>query len=258
MTTVPIAQAGGRTSAAAMLRVEMSDGLRAIYREPTALLFSIAMPLAFFLLFASLYGREVVDGTPVGTTMLATFGTFGVMAVTLMNPGLTVADERERGWLRAKRVTALPTWVLLTGKVIASLPYAVGVLAAMSIAAAALGALSADLVTLLRLVGVMVLGALPFALISLAVGFRAGSNAGAAILNAILIPSAVASGLWIPLDQLPAVFSDIAPFLPTYHLAQLGLSQLSGGPVLTHILVLIATAGLAGALAALSYRSSPP
>lgn len=258
MTAAPIAEATTRPSALAMLRVEMTDGLRAIYREPTALFFSIVMPLAFFLLFASLYGREVVDGTPVGTTMLATFGTFGVLAVTLMNPGLTVAEERERGWLRAKRITALPTWALLAGKVLAALPYAIGVMVAMTAAAAALGALSADLGTLLRLVAVMLLGALPFALISLAVGFRASPNAGAAILNAILIPSAIVSGLWMPLEQLPAILQDIAPFLPTYHLSQLGLAQLTGGPVLPHILALLVTAAIGGGLAALSYRSSPP
>ena len=64
---------------------------------------------------------------------------------------------------------------------------------------------------------VLVVGALPFALLSLAIGFQVGSGTAAAVLNAVLIPSAVVSGLWMPLSMMPAFFADIARFLPTYH-----------------------------------------
>lgn len=242
----------------AMLRAEVAEGLRAIVREPTALLFSVAMPVGFFALFASLYGGGDAGGIPVGTTMLATFGAYGVLAVTLMNPGIGVAEDRERGWLRTKRVSAAPVGVVLAGKVISALPYAVGVLAAMAAAAAATGGLDAAPSALLRLIAVLVLGALPFALLGLAVGFRAGPNAAAAILNGVLIPAAIASGLWIPLDQLPDAVSRIAPVLPTYHLAQLGLAQLSGGGAGVHALALVATGVVAAGLAAVSYRSARP
>jgi ABC-2 type transport system permease protein len=95
---------------------------------------------------------------------------------------------------------------------------------------------------------------LPFALLSLAIGFQVGSGAAAAVLNAILIPSAVVSGLWMPLDIMPAFFRDVAPFLPAYHLSELARAQLTGGPVLTHVLVLLGTAIVAAVLAAVSYR----
>lgn len=73
----------------------------------------------------------------------------------------------------------------------------------------------------------LVAGALPFALLGLAVGFLASANATPAILHAVLIPSAVASGLWMPLELLPAPIQAVAPVLPTYHLAQLALAQLN-------------------------------
>jgi ABC-2 type transport system permease protein len=234
-----------------VLGVEIADELRIIRREPTAWFFSILMPVAFFALFVSIFGHERPGA---GTTMLACFGTFGVLSVTLMNPGIGVAQDRERGWLRAKRVSAVPVGITLTAKVVGSLPYALGVLAAMTVTAALTGSLDSSPGQLARLYLVVLLGALPFALLSLAVGFRAGANAAAAILNAVLLPLTVLSGLWIPLEILPPFFGRVAPFLPTYHLGRLALAQLAGGPVLGHLLVPAGTAIVTAALAAVSYR----
>lgn len=234
--------------------VEVLDELRGIVREPTALFFSVVMPVGFFAFFVSVFGTESSGGISGGTYMLATFGTFGVLSVTLMNPGIGVADDRERGWLRAKQVSAVPLGVTLAAKVAASLPYAVAVLAAMAVAAALNGSLDASVGTLLRLAGVLILGALPFALLGMAVGFQAGSNASAAILNAVLMPSAILSGLWMPLEILPEFVARLAPFLPTYHLAQLGLAQVSGEGGLDHMLVLLVTAVVVAVIAGVSYR----
>ena len=242
-----------------ILGVELRDELLAIVREPAALFFSIAMPVGFFALFAAMYGGEDAGGTTVSTTMLATFGTFGVVGVTLLNPGIGVADDRERGWLRAKRVSATPLPVTLLAKVLATIPYALGVLGAITAVAAALGTLEIDAATWLRTIGVLTVSALPFSLLALAVGFRASPNAATAILNAFFIPSAVASGLWIPLDQLPAIVGErIAPLLPTYHLAQLGLAQIGLGSGDGHVLPLLVFAVVSAALAAVAYRSARP
>lgn len=234
--------------------VEVADELRGIIREPTALFFSILMPVGFFVLFVSLFGDYGDTAVPNGTRMLATFGTFGVLSVTLMNPGIGVAQDRELGWLRAKQVSAVPIRLTLAAKVAAALPYAVGVLIAMGVAAALTGTLDASAGSLARLVVVLLLGSLPFALLGLAIGFQTRSNAAAAILNAILLPSAVLSGLWMPLEMLPDFIQQIAVFLPTYHLAQLALGQLDGGAVAGHTLVLLATAVVTAILAAVSYR----
>ncbi|TDD51736.1 ABC transporter permease [Saccharopolyspora elongata] len=234
--------------------VEVADELRAIFREPTALFFSIVMPVGFFALFVSLYGRIPAGPVPAGTGMLATFGTFAVLSVSLTNPGITVAGDRERGWLRAKRVSAVPIGVTLAAKLVAVLPYSAGVLLAMTATAALTGSLNVSVVELLRVFAVLILGVLPFALLGLAVGFQAGSNATAAILNAFLFPSAVLSGLWMPLEILPAFFGHIAQFLPTYHLSQLALAQLAGEAAAVHALVLLGATAVTAALAAMSYR----
>ena len=259
LTPRPTTSVGRLRRFLTVLAVELRDELLAIVREPTALFFSVVMPVGFFALFAGMYGGEDAGGTTVGTTMLATFGTFAVVGVTLLNPGIGVADERERGWLRAKRVSPTPLPVTLLAKVLATVPYALAVLLAITAVAAALGTLAIDPWVWVRTVTVLTVAALPFSLLALAIGFRASPNAATAILNAFFIPSAVASGLWIPLEQLPAVVGErIAPLLPTYHLARLGLAQIGFGSVAGHVLPMLVFGVLSAVLAALAYRSARP
>lgn len=237
---------------------ELREELLGVVREPTTLFFTIAMPVGFFALFMGVWGHETDGTTSVATVMLATFGAFGVIGVALMAPGVGVAEDRARGWLRVKRVSATPLPVTIAAKVLACLPHALGVLAAMSLLAITVGQAELDAASWLRLATVLVLGCLPFALVGLAVGFLASPNATTAVLMALYLPSAVASGLWMPLELLPDVVSRIAPALPTYHLGQLALAQLAGDLGLAHAGALIGFAIVAAAAALLAYRHSRP
>lgn len=241
-----------------ILGVEVRDELLGIIREPAALFFSMVMPVAFFALFVGLWGQETTGATAVPTTvatsMLATFGTFGVLGVTLFNPGVGIADDRERGWLRAKRVSATPLPITLVAKCLATLPYSLSVLLAMTGVAGAYGYLDIAMLVWLRLVLVLVIGSLPFGLIGLAVGLQFTPNAATAILQALLIPMAVGSGLWFPLEQLPSFMQQIAPVLPAYHLAQVALAQIDGGQIVTHVAALATTTAVAAMLAGFAYR----
>ena len=240
----------------AVLRVEISEGLRAVFREPAALFFSVVMPVLFFTMFASLYGNvPSPSGLPIAASMLATFGTFGVVSVMMLNPGISVASDRESGWLRVKKVSAAPVGVTIAGKVLAALPYALVVMAALTVVTLVVAGPVLGVGTWLRLIAVLLLGSLPFACIGLAVGFLASANATTAVLNAVLFPMVIASGLWIPLEVLPGWVTDVAQYLPTYHLAQLALAQLTGAPAAGHVGALLVTGAVTGAIAAFTYRN---
>ncbi|MFE5581719.1 ABC transporter permease [Kitasatospora sp. NPDC056531] len=234
--------------------VELRDELRAIVREPTSLFFSILMPVGFFVLFNLVYGHDTMQGLSAGTAMVATFGTYGVITVAALQPGIGVAQDRDLGWLRMKRVSAVPIGISLAAKATAALLYGVGVLALMGVAAAAFGTLHASAWALLRVAVVLLLGTVPFTLFSVAVGLRFRTGATIALLNAVLFPLAMLSGLWIPIQFLPSAVRHVAEFLPTYHLAQLGLAQLGSGTVVIHVLALLITTAVAAAVATMSYR----
>ena len=72
--------------------VELRDELRAIVREPTSLFFGIIMPVGLFIMFNLLYGHQVAaQGISAGTAMVATFGTYGVITVASLQPGIGIA-----------------------------------------------------------------------------------------------------------------------------------------------------------------------
>lgn len=239
---------------ARVLGVELLDELRVLVRDPAALFFSAAMPIGFYALFSAMFGTEQIDGVAFDTTMPATFGAYAAVGVTLLNPGIGVAEDRARGWLRTKQVSAVPVATTLVAKVLATLPGTVVVLAAIAAVSRTRPGPAIEPGTWARLVAVLVAGALPFALLGLAVGFVASANATSAVLHAVLIPSAVASGLWMPLEILPGPVQALAPLLPTYHLGELALAQLDGEPAADHALVLAITTVVLACLAGLAYR----
>ena len=74
-----------------IFRIEVRDGSWRSSGSPP-LLFSVLMPVAFFALFATMFGG---DGG-FGVESLARYGAFGVLAVILINPGIGLADAREQ------------------------------------------------------------------------------------------------------------------------------------------------------------------
>jgi ABC-2 type transport system permease protein len=240
-----------------VLRAEVTEGLLGVLREPAALLFSVLMPVLFFALFAALFGGTPAEPGELSAAarMLAGYGTFAVVSVMLTNPGISVADDRTRGWLRMKKVSAAPISTTIAAKVIAALPYAVGSFLAISAISLAINGPTMAFDSWLRLAAVVVLGGLPFALLSLAIGFVVPTNTAVALLNAVLFPMSIASGLWIPLEFMPAWVQTIAQVLPTYHLAQLALAQLTGAGGLGHLVALLVSAVVAAVLAGFAYRN---
>lgn len=246
-------------SMARLLRAELADELRGVRRDPTAWFFSVAMPIGFYALFAGMLGDEIAGGDPrVGTLMLANFGAFGVLLVATMNPGIGLAEDRQRGWLRVKRTWAVPLPVTLAGKALFAAPMVVVVLAVMTLIAAANGDLDVTPLRWALWVGSLVLAGLPFVFLGLAVGAWLSPNAGVAVLNALILPGAIVGGLWFPLEQLPAFVQQAAPFVPTYHLSQLSIGAIEGTTVGHHVLALVAAGVVTALLAAFAYRRIRP
>ncbi len=250
---------GSTWSLRRVLATEAADELRAVVRSPVTLFFSVALPVGFFVFFTALFGGQSAGGTTVAAILLATYGTFGVMGTAMITPGLSLAEDRERGWLRTRMVSATPLPVLVAAKVIATIPHALAVMVLMTVVAVMIGGASLDPLAWLRLVAVLVVGSLPFALLGVAVGALASSAAASAVLQATLFVTAIGSGLWFPLEMMPGWLQAIAPFLLPYHLSQLGIAQIapelvSAGSAGLNVLVLVVATAALGGLATWALR----
>ena len=227
-------------------------------RMPAYAIPSITFPVMFYLLFGVMFGGgRPAGGTTVATYLLATYATFGVIGAALFGFGVGIAVERGQGWMTLKRATPMPPFAYFTAKVAMAVVFGAIIILLLSAVGMAFGGVRLPVAQWLTLTGTLVLGAVPFCAIGLAVGYFAGPNSAVAIVNLIFMPMAFASGLWIPVEMLPPVVRSISPFLPPYHLAQLALGTIGAGvgaPAWTHVVTLLGFTALGLGFAWIGYR----
>ncbi len=228
--------------------------LTKVCRLPAYAIPTLAFPLGFYVFFAIAMGpSRGIDGTTVATYMLATYGAFGVVGCALFGFGVSFAIERGQGWLLVKRASPMPPLASIVAKMLTSLTFAAAVVLLLSVVGAAFGGVRLAPATWLELFTVLVLGAIPFCALGLAIGSLAGPNSAPAIVNLVYLPMSFLSGLWIPIEGLPPAIARIAPFLPTYHFGQLALGTLGGGHGSAAFHVLVLALWALGGVAAAAY-----
>jgi ABC-2 type transport system permease protein len=238
--TAPKAAAQTRSFRRRALRVYRTEAWQEflkLIRIPVFAATTIALPLMFYVIFGITFAGEQARGVGVTTYMLVTYGAFGVIGAALFGFGVSVAVERGQGWMRLKRVAPMPPLAYFVAKVAMSLAIAAIIVLAMFTLAATLGGVRLGPGQWVAVGLALVAGALPFSAMGLAFGYLVGPNSAPAVLNLVWLPMAFASGLWIPISQLPDVVQSVAVALPPYHFVQLALGTIGaseGGSPVAH------------------------
>jgi ABC-2 type transport system permease protein len=222
-----------------------------LLRTPAFALPTLLFPAMFYLLFAVLFSGNR-GGFQANVYLLATYGVFGVMAPSLFGFGVSVALDRERGWLTLKRAQPMPRGAYLAAKLAMAMLFAAIIFVMLAVLATSVGGVRLPASAWLSLLVVEALGVLPFCAIGLFVGSLVNGSAAPAIVNLIYLPMSFLSGLWMPLSALPPFLREIAPLWPAFHLGQLALGavgQPADGSAATHVGALAATSVVFIALA---------
>lgn len=213
-----------------------------LLRTPSFVLPSLLFPAMFYLLFGVVLGARR-GGGELQAYLLATYGIFGVMGVALFGFGVTIAIERERGFLTLKRALPMPPGALLFAKLAMAMIFAAIISLTLATLAASLAGVVLEPAQWALLFAINVLGVLPFAAIGLCIGSLVSGQAAPAIVNLIYLPMSFLSGLWMPLSVLPDAIGRFAPVWPSYHLGRIALAVVGrdgAGGVLGHLGVLLA------------------
>ena len=181
----------------------------------------LGMPLMFYCFFA--LGMPAEASFHLPAYLIATYGTFGVMSACLFGVGANLAHERSLGWLEMKRVSPLSGTAYLFGKIAANLVFCVAIELSLLLTGLLFGHVKLTVWEAVRLTAVLVIGAIPFAALGVALGYLIQASSAPATLNMINLPMAFCSGLWIPMMFLPPFLQKTATFLPSYHLSKLAL-----------------------------------
>ena len=236
----PGAAAPPRYTGRSRLRVYRTEAWQEflkLIRLPIFAATTIALPLMFYVIFGITFAGEQAGGVGMTTYMLVTYGAFGVIGAALFGFGVSVAVERGQGWMRLKRVAPMPPLAYFVAKVVMSLAVATIIVLAMFTLGALVGGVRLDPQQWVAAGVALVAGALPFSAMGLAFGYLVGPNSAPAVLNLAWLPMAFASGLWIPISQLPDVVQSVAVALPPYHFVQLALGTIGaseGGSPVVH------------------------
>ncbi|HUO15671.1 MAG TPA: ABC transporter permease [Verrucomicrobiae bacterium] len=190
----------------------------------------LSFPCMFYILFGLVLNQnEMIGGMRVPTYLIATYGTFGVMGASLFGTAAGLASDRGLGWLQVKRASPMPPFAYFAAKIITSMIYSTVVVLALFALGAAFGHVRMPIAQFSRLLGVLMVGSLPFSAMGLALGYFTGPNSAPTTINLIYLPMSFFSGLWIPFMFLPKVVRTFALALPPYHLSQLALGMVGAG-----------------------------
>lgn len=226
-----------------------------VLRTPGFALPTLLFPAMFYVFFGLVFGKH--GDSHVATYMLATYGTFGVMAPALFGFGVGVSMERERGILAMKRVAPMPPMAYLFAKAAMAMLFALVIVLVLFALGAIFGGVRLPPAEWIGLALALVFGALPFCALGLVVGVRVNGQASAAVVNLIYLPMAFLGGLWVPLQVMPHWLQQIAVVLPTYHLAQLALGiigKAARGGFVAHVAYLLVFTALCLAVALRGWR----
>lgn len=199
-------------------------------RLPAFAIPALGFPVMFYVLFGLLIPGGKGNSQTVATYLLATYAAFGVISIALFALGVGVATERGQGWLAVKRASPMPVSAYFTGKYIMTVLFAAALMLLICSVGVVFGHVRMSPAHWTALILVELLGGLPFCAIGLAIGYLAGPNSAAAVVNIVYLPMAFLSGLFIPVEMLPRLLQRVAPIFPPYHLARLALEAVGIEP----------------------------
>jgi ABC-2 type transport system permease protein len=199
---------------------------------------SLALPIVLFSFFGLPFaGRPGPRGIDAGVFLLTSFGAFAVGQVMVFGFGIGVAVERGQKVDLLMRATPLPSGVYLTAKVLVGVLFGLLSVVLLFAYGGVVGGIRLGALVWVDVIARLLAGSVPLIALGFAIGYLAGPNAAPAVANLVYLPLAFASGIFLPLDQLPAFVQRAAPYLPTYHYAQLAWSAVGVGrePVATSV-----------------------
>jgi ABC-2 type transport system permease protein len=228
-------------------------------RDSRFVFFLIAMPGVLYLLYGGLGTTAAEDGLAGPAARMVALATYAAMGGALYCIGPALAAERASGWIRQLRVTPLSRRNWLIAKALQSAVMTLpGVLVVIGLGVV-LRSVHTSPWHLGAAIVVLLVGALPFALIGLVIGQALDGQAANSATLLFLIVTSFVGGIFVPTRGLPGLARGIGDLFPSAHLGALARDALAGaGLPVTDIAVLGAWAvGAAVAAVALSRRDQP-
>jgi ABC-2 type transport system permease protein len=200
---------------------------RRLLRNRRTVIFTLVMPIVLMLLFKNnrrlgdAAGAEVMASTMIGIAV------YGAM-IAATSGGAMVSIERALGWSRQLRITPLrPPAYIAIKLLIAMLLGLVSVSAVLVVGGFSGVQMSTETWALSGLLAWI--SSFVFASFGLFMGYMLPSENVMQVIGPVLAVFAFFGGLFIPVSLLPSTIRDVAPYMPTYGVAEIARYPLVGG-----------------------------
>jgi ABC-2 type transport system permease protein len=202
--------------------------IRRLLRNRRTMLFSLALPVIFFLIFGlnNQYAHLPYGLGNVSAEILISMALYGAMLATT-SAGAMVSIERAAGWSRQLRLTPLSPAAYIVIKMFTALTLGLGSVVAVYVVGRITGVPSMPGSLWIITAACVWIGSLIFAAFGLFMGYLLPTENVMQILGFIMVLFAFGGGLFIPLSQFPHALQELARYTPLY-----GLNQLVHAPLL--------------------------
>jgi ABC-2 type transport system permease protein len=196
-----------------------------LLRLPAYLVPTLAFPTMFYVFFAV---PKANDGRASAT--MAFFAGFAILGVALFQFGVGIAAERASPWERYLRTLPARASARFGGRLVSALGFGGAAAAVVLVTAQLLTPASLRPAEWLALGLTLTLGAIPFALLGIAIGYLATPKAALPIANVVYLSLSYAGGLWTAPAELPDPVDAVSRALPTRALADALLAAATPEP----------------------------
>lgn len=208
---------------AALVLHQLRFDVLAIRRNRRAQFFILALPLVLLVAFAGLFGTNTVEvaGQQVPGNRAAVPGIMGLAVLTSSFVALTmtVVVQREAGILKRRRATPVPAMALIVSRALTATLSSLTACALLAVVARVAYDIEPPAGFWPIALLVVVVGSLCWACVGYAVSGLVTSPEGAGpIVQVVMLPLQLISGIYFPASQLPDWLHTIAQLFPLVHL----------------------------------------
>jgi ABC-2 type transport system permease protein len=220
----PAARLGGEKTTLRLVRHQTSYELRMFWRNKQSRFFTIALPILFLVIFATIWHNDTVKvaGGEIDESVYYVPGimTLGILSAAFNNLIISITAARESGIYKRRRATPVAASVLIAARALTAVVVALAMTAALLIIGwAAYGANVPGRTAAALAVGVIV-GATSFCCLGFALAsVIRDADAAQPLVQAVTLPLLFISGVFIPTSIMPHWLSDIANVFPVRRLA---------------------------------------
>jgi ABC-2 type transport system permease protein len=194
---------------------------KTFWRNPASVFFTVALPLIFLFIFATIFGNDELEelgNLKTTTYYVPAILTLAIVSATLQSVAIQLTVDRESGILKRGRGTPLPSWVFFAGRAGNAIVISVLMLVIVPAIGRLVYGVEIPWEHLPAILVTLAIGAASFCCLGIALtAVIPSEDAAPAITNLTVLPLYFLSGVFIPETEIPTGVLQVADLFPIRH-----------------------------------------